>query len=66
MSWRLASPLLSLWVQSLFMKTEQREERRWTQAWSTSGLSTTWSGRSMRRSCWAKNSPVPLAHLLPA
>ena len=65
MSALVASPLLSLCVQSLFIKTEQREDMWHTCAFS--GIrSTSDSRRSIRPSCCLKNSPVPEAHLLPA
>jgi len=60
----VASPLFNRWVQSLFIKTEHREE----------SLSTLLSGGILLRSasvmfiranCCLKNSPVPEAHLLP-
>ena len=59
-----ASPLFSRWVQSLFMNTEQRAEMGRTRAPSGS-RSTASRSRSMRPSCWRKNSPVPEAHLEP-
>ena len=60
----VASPLLSRCVQSLFMKTEQREES--FRARQLSGmLLMSPSFMFIRASCCLKNSPVPEAHLLP-
>ena len=60
----VASRLLSRWVQSDFMKTEQRVDRGITFA-SAPTFAASSSPMSMRASCCLKNSPVPEAHLLP-
>ena len=65
MSSRVASPLLSAWVQSLFMNTEQRDDSRRTRADASSGRWTASMSRSILRNCCTKNSPVPAAHLEP-
>ena len=62
---RVASPLLRRWVQSDFMNTEQRAESFSARAPSVTSSRSS-RRRSMRPSCWRKNSPVPDAHLLPA
>ena len=64
MSSLVASPLLSRWVQSLFMNTEQRVESSRIRAVSGTPFTSS-SFMSMRASCCLKNSPVPDAHLLP-
>ncbi len=65
MSPLVASPLLRRCVQSDFMKTEQRAESLRACAPAVTASRSSRS-RSIRPSCWRKNSPVPDAHLLPA